>query len=100
MAFLQQLHAYILSIINIVVLVEMVILFKLGVEEGVLVEKVTTRKIVWLTVLTLIPFCLWQRSAPDFVWLNPMFQVFFSAFAGLLAGCILKKGYSNFLRSL
>lgn len=100
MAFLQEMNANIVSFFNLVLLVELAIVFILGMREGVLAARITTSQFAWLTALTAISFYFWQICPPNFALLAVLPQTSFWVFAGALVGCILKKGYSNLLRSL
>jgi hypothetical protein len=98
--FLQNVNSNILSLLNLVLLVELTIACLYGAWQGFWLGEATTGKITELGFYTAMLFGAWQWWPHKLVFLTVLPQCAFVVFAGGLVGCTVKWGVERvFLRS-
>ncbi|MEG4442105.1 hypothetical protein QUB47_07705 [Microcoleus sp. AT9_B5] len=96
----SNINSSILSLLNLVLLVELTVAFILGMRLGFLTGEATTGKITELGLYAAMLFGAWQYWPHELVLLTMLPQCAFWVFVGGLVGCTFRWGVERaFLRS-
>jgi hypothetical protein len=82
----SNIFSSIISLLNLVLLVELTIAFILGMRLGFLTDEATTSKITEFGLYTTMLFGAWQWLPQEWVWFAVLPQCGFLVFAGGLVG--------------